>query len=84
MKRRRAGTPILEEKRPNKTQIKSKLNGCAYTILLNQDNAKITMQAGNYLEGTIIQGEIKTQAATGTGVTLQSYNFAERNYAEID
>ena len=42
------------------------------------------MQAGNYLEGTIIQGEIKTQAATGTGVTLQSYNFAERNYAEID
>ena len=69
---------------PNKTQIKSKLNGCTYTILLNQDSAKITMQAGNYLEGTIIQGEIKTQAATGTGVTLQSYNFAERNYAEID
>ena len=42
------------------------------------------MAAGNDVEGTIIQGEIKTQAATGTGVTLQSYNFAERNYAEID
>ena len=69
---------------PNKTQIKSKINGCTYTILLNQDSAKITMQAGNFLEGTIIQGEIKTQSATGTGIQLQSYNFAERNYAEID
>jgi hypothetical protein len=45
---------------PNKTLIKSKLNGCTYTVLLGQDSAKITMQAGNYLEATIIQGEIKT------------------------
>lgn len=68
----------------NKTQIRSKLNGCIYTVLLGQDTAKITMQAGNYIDCTIIQGQIKTQAATGTGLPLQSYNFAERNYAEID
>ena len=42
------------------------------------------MQTGNYLDATIIQGELKLQAATGTGEKLQSYNFAERNYQEVD
>jgi hypothetical protein len=65
---------------PNKAQIKSKLNGLSYIILLGADTGKVTMQTGNYLDATIIQGELKLQAATGTGEKLQSYNFAERNY----
>ena len=69
---------------PNKTKVVSKLNGYTYTILLGADNGKITMQSGNSLECNIIQGEIKMQAATGTGEELQSYNFAERNFAEVD
>lgn len=69
---------------PNKAQIKSKLNGLSYIILLGADTGKVTMQTGNYLDATIIQGELKLQAATGTGEKLQSYNFAERNYQEVD
>lgn len=69
---------------PNKTQIINKINGFVYTILLGADNGKITMQAGNYIEANVIQGVIKMQAATGTGEPLQSFNFAERNYATVD
>lgn len=69
---------------PNKTQIVNKINGFVYTILLGADNAKITMQSGNYIEANVIQGVIKMQAATGTGLPLQSFNFAERNYATVD
>ena len=68
----------------NKTTVVNKLNGYTYTILMGADNGKITMQSGNYLEANLIQGEIKLQSATGTGTELQSYNFAERNYAEVD
>ena len=42
------------------------------------------MTAGNFVEATIIQGVLKYQAATASGGPLQSYNFTERNYAEID
>ncbi|WQJ53731.1 MAG: baseplate wedge subunit [Wendovervirus sonii] len=69
---------------PNKTQVISKVNGLTYTILFGADNGKITMQSGNYLKANLIQGIIKTQTRTGTGQALQSYNFGERNYGEID
>jgi hypothetical protein len=42
------------------------------------------MNSGNVLEANLIQGEIKLQMATGSGEPLQSYNFAERNYQEVD
>ena len=69
---------------PNKTKVISKRNGLKYTILFGADNGKITMNAGNTLDANLIQGEIKLQQATGTGEPLQSYNFAERNYQEVD
>ena len=69
---------------PNKTKVISKLNGMTYTILLGAPNGKITMQGGNFLEATLIQGRIKMQYVTGTGMPLQSYNFAERNFGEVD
>lgn len=69
---------------PNKIKIKSKLNGCTYTVLFGADTAKMTMQAGNRLNATIIQGIVKIQTATGTGDILQSYNFQEKNYQGID
>jgi len=42
------------------------------------------MTAGNYITATIIQGTVKYQAATASGGKWQSYNFTERNYADID
>lgn len=69
---------------PNKTKVISKRNGLTYTLLFGANNAKITMNAGNYIDANLIQGEIKLQQATGTGEPLQSYNFAERNYQEVD
>lgn len=69
---------------PNKSTVVNKRNGLTYTIFFGADNGKITMNSGNMLEANLIQGEIKLQTATGTGEPLQSYNFAERNYQEID
>ncbi len=69
---------------PNKTQVVSKLNGATYTLFFGAANAKITMTTGNYIEANLIQGIIKLQQATGTGEPLQSFNFAERNYSEVD
>ena len=38
----------------------------------------------NYLDAAIVQGEVKIQRATGTGESLQSFNFSERNYSVPD
>ena len=69
---------------PNKTQVINKQNGLTYTILFGADNGKITMNYGNSIDANLIQGKIKFQQATGTGRALQSFNFAERNYQEVD
>jgi len=69
---------------PNKTKVTCKRNGLTYTILFGANNGKITMNSGNRLAANLIQGEIKLQSATGTGQALQSFNFAERNYHEVD
>lgn len=69
---------------PNKTKLLCVLNGATYTILFGADSAQITMTAGNFIQATVIQGKMKYQQATATGEPLQSFNFAERNYADID
>lgn len=69
---------------PNKTNVLCALNGSTYTILFGADTAQITMTAGNYIDCAIVQGQIKYQSATAAGGPLQSYNFTERNYADID
>ena len=69
---------------PNKTKMISVYTGATYTILFGADTAQITMTAGNFVTATILQGVIKYQAATASGGPLQSYNFTERNYADID
>lgn len=69
---------------PNKSKLLCTLNGSTYTILFGADSAQITMVAGNFIQATIIQGKMKYQQATATGEPLQSFNFAERNYADID
>ena len=69
---------------PNKSTVVNKRNGLTYTVFFGADNGKITMNSGNILEANLIQGEIKLQTATGSGEPLQSYNFAERNYQEVD
>lgn len=69
---------------PNKAKLVSKLNGYKYVLLFGAESGKITMQSGNYLNATIVQGEIKLQYVTGSGRPLQSYNFAERNFQEVD
>lgn len=69
---------------PNRTKLLCAINGATYTVLFGADTAQITMTAGNYITATIIQGIIKYQAATSTGNKWQSYNFTERNYADID
>ena len=69
---------------PNKSTVVNKRNGLTYTVFFGADNGKITMNSGNVLEANLIQGEIKLQTATGSGDPLQSYNFAERNYQEVD
>lgn len=69
---------------PNKLKVVSALNGSQYIILLNADTAQITMTAGNYLDCNIVQGILQYQKATGTGQKLQSFNFKQRNYNEIE
>ena len=69
---------------PNKIKILSKLNGLVYTVLFGADSVKFTMKQNSYIDCTIIQGTIKYQVATGTGYPLQSYNFTERNYQQIE
>lgn len=69
---------------PNKTAIINKLNGRNYVLLLSADVGKMTLVASNYLEGSVIEGTVKTQQGTCSGAPLESFNFSERNYGEID
>lgn len=83
------GDPVAHDEHnvcyiPNKTKVTCKQNGLKYVILFGADNAKMTMKHGNKIEANIVQGELKLQSATGTGEELQSFNFAERNFAEVD
>ena len=69
---------------PNKTSLQSTINGMSYIMLLGADTGRITMDAGNYIDCNLVQGVMKYQRATSNGQPLQSYNFTERNYREIE
>ena len=69
---------------PNKTSLQSTINGMSYVMLLGADTGRITMDAGNYIDCNLVQGVMKYQRATSNGQPLQSYNFTERNYREIE
>lgn len=69
---------------PNKITLTNTFNGLTYVVLFSADNARMTMQKGNYVNANIIQGNLRYQQATGTGYELQSFNIAERNYSTID
>lgn len=69
---------------PNKTALQSTINGMSYIMLLGADTGRITMDAGNYIGCNLVQGVMKYQRATSNGQPLQSYNFTERNYREIE
>lgn len=69
---------------PNKMEINNTITGLGYVILFGANNAKMTLDPGNYVHCNIVQGTIQYQQATSDGEPLQSFNFAERNYATID
>lgn len=71
---------------PNKLSVYNVLNGLNYVVILSGESAKITMEENkaNYITANIIQGTLKYQRATATGMPLQSFNFNERNHAEFD
>lgn len=69
---------------PNKISLLNTINGLNYVLLFSADSAKITMKTGNYVTANIVQGTLKYQQATSNGLALQSFNFTERNHADID
>ena len=69
---------------PEKIQVNNILNGMGYVILFGANNAKMTLDPGNYVNCNLVQGSLKYQQATSDGEPLQGFNFAERNYSAID
>lgn len=69
---------------PNKLVVQSKISGMSYIVLFGADTAKMTMQAGNFIDCTMLQGVLKYQRVTSNGNPLQSFNISERNYREIE
>ena len=69
---------------PNKLSITNKINGFNYILCFPSEAGKITLSNSNFIDVNIVQGTIKVQQATGAGVPLQSFNFQERNYQNID
>lgn len=69
---------------PNKLIVQSKISGMSYIVLFGADTAKMTMQAGNFIDCTMLQGVLKYQRVTSNGNPLQSFNISERNYREIE
>ena len=69
---------------PNKMTVQSALSGMSYIILFGADTAKLSLQAGNHVDCSLLQGVLKYQRVTSTGQPMQSYNISERNYREIE
>lgn len=69
---------------PEKIQVNNLLNGLGYVILFGANNAKMTLDPGNYVNCNLVQGTVRYQQATSDGQPLQAFNFAERNYSTID
>lgn len=60
---------------PANTVVKSDKNGLEYILRINQDQFRIEKSNSNYIKIPVVQGKIESQAATGTGESLQSFNF---------
>lgn len=69
---------------PNKLKMTNILNGQNYVLMLGSNSVRMTFAPGNYINGNIVQGKVTIQSATSDGGTMQSFNFAERNYTTID
>lgn len=69
---------------PNKLSISNKINGYNYILCFSSEAGKLTLSNSNFIDCNIVQGSIKMQQATGAGVPLQSFNFTERRYQNID
>lgn len=69
----------------NFTRIKNTANGLLYVAVFPNSIMQLTVGAyDTKIELPIIQGELKYQQATGTGSTLQSFNFANKGDSVID
>lgn len=69
---------------PNKTKILNKATGLQYVLLFSADNARMTLRNSNMITGGVAQGSLKYQQITSSGLSLQSFNFKESNYQNID
>ena len=69
---------------PNYTKIECKENTLPYLIIVPSEEVRIKLTPKNYLIVKIIQGEIESQIATGTGLKLQSFSFFPKRGKNID
>lgn len=69
----------------NYTKIKNTANGLIYLAIFPNDVLQVTIGAyDTKIEVPIIQGELKYQQGTGTGESLQSFNFANKTDNIVD
>ena len=69
----------------NFTKIKNTANNLTYLAIFPTDVMQITIGAyDTKIEVPIVQGELKYQQATGTGESLQSFNFANKTDNIVD
>jgi hypothetical protein len=69
----------------NYTKIKNTSNGLIYLVVFPNNDMKLTIGSHDTkIELPIIQGALKYQQATGTGESLQSFNFAHKTGEIID
>lgn len=69
---------------PDKIRLQNILTNMTYILMLGGNTVRMTLKGGNYINANIVQGRIAMQQGTSNGETMQSFNFAERNYATID
>jgi len=70
---------------PNYAKIKNTSNGLVYLAVFPGTNMQITVGVhDSKIEIPIIQGNLRYQQATGTGESLQSFNFANKSPEIID
>lgn len=69
----------------NYTKVKNTATGLTYIVVLPNNDMKLTIGShDSKVELPIIQGAIKYQQATGTGESMQSFNFANKTGETID
>lgn len=70
---------------PNYTTIINSQNGFTYTIVLPNEEVRLSLTDTNsYINVNVIQGTVEYQQATGSGDPLQSYNFSTKKGTSID